>query len=329
MESVFLHVGGASTASVIISLVAIFFLMLIMSFAFWRGPQDEHRFSGPWFAAWIKASTPRIIVAAIFCTGLFFASYFSGGSDTEAQDPEICSVGLAPITQQPITNERLAQGAEGLRELAGFARGGDFDRAQVLLRSDAHNITHDVDTALRPFDPDLARDLCRSIIQLENEMAEAEPDANTVVTQAERSASLIEEARTVLATSGPTATPDPFENPGNTACDNPIGAITNEPVTSERIQNAVTRLETVADAAVSGDTASMSTLFFGDAHDVTHDIDGPLRDANLELAKDLCLNILTLEIQLAGRYELDTIETAATRSAELLLEAEQTLDLPQ
>lgn len=328
MGPTLLHIGGASTASVIISLVAIFLLMLIMSFAFWRGPQEERRFSGPWLAAWIKASTPRIIVAAVFCTGLFFASYFSGGS-SEAQDPEICAVGLPPLTAQPVTDERMTAGADGLRRLADAAQQSDLDQAQILLRSDAHNITHDIDAALRPADPELARELCSSIIAVENEMITDEPDIDTIVAESQRAAGLLDEARTVIATTS--ATPDPFTNPGagGTVCDHPVGSITDDPVTEERVRSAVARLEATAAAAEERDLTSTMSFFFGDAHDISHDIDGPLRDIDIELAKRLCASVLELEIQLAGRYDFEVIREEAVRSAALLTEAAEALRLSE
>lgn len=322
-----LHVGGASAVSVIISLIGIFFLMLIMSFAFWRGPGEHRRFSGPWFLAWAKASAPRIVVAGVFCAGLFVASALSGGGDSDASDPTLCETGLPALTNQVVSQERLTGGVLGLRALAAAADQGDLERARALIFSDAHNITHDIDPQLRPSDPDLARDLCRSVLALENEIAQSDPDLGAIATESIRAANLLEQASDILATT--TATPDPFAQPGSGACDNPIGAATTDPITTNRLDNAISKLEAVAQAATEGDTALIAQLFFGDAHDITHDIDGPLRDADLDLAKHLCLSVLTLEIQLAGAYELSTIEREASNSAQLLADAGQALGIAE
>lgn len=319
-----LHFGGASTTSVIISLGGIFLLMLIMSFAFWRGPQGERRFSGPWFTAWIKASAPRIVIAGVFCAGLFTASALSGGNSS-ASDPSICNAGIPALTTQPVTLERIDAGVQGLRDLADAARDGDLDRARVLIYSDAHNITHDVDPRLRPINETLARDLCLSIVALENQIVESNPDLDAIAAEAGRAAGLLAQARGLLATA--TATPDPFAKPGSGACETPIGAISDEPVTGERIDGAVINLRAVAEAASVGNTAPMAGLFFGNAHDITHDIDLPLRNANADLAKQLCLSILSLEIQLAGPYELSTIETEASNAADLLEEARGAMEI--
>lgn len=204
MTRVLLHIGGASTASVIISLAGIFLLLLIMSFAFWRGPQHVQRFTSAWFVEWAKASAPRVFVAAVFCAGLFVASYYSGSS-TEATDPQVCATGLPALTARPITDERLVLAVTGLRELAAAAEERDLDQVQVLLRSDAHQITHDVDARIRPLDETLARDLCTSIILIENESIADNPNINLIVTEAERAAGFLEQARAVIRDSAEAA----------------------------------------------------------------------------------------------------------------------------
>jgi hypothetical protein len=192
-----LHIGGASAASVIISLAGLFLVLLIMSFAFWRGPQEERRFSRPWFAAWVKASAPRIIIAGVFCTGLFIASALSDGSG-DAFDPSVCDQSIPTLTGEPVTPERLTGGILGLRAMADAARDGDVEQARVIMYSDAHNITHDVDPEIRPVDPGLARDLCVSILALEDEMKEGDPDLGTIISEAERSAVLLMDASEAL-----------------------------------------------------------------------------------------------------------------------------------
>lgn len=321
-----LHIGGASAASVIISLAGLFLLLLIMSFAFWRGPQGEQRFSRPWLAAWMKASGPRIIIAGVFCAGLFVASALSDGS-SDAFDPSVCNQGLPALTGQSVTPERIEAGVQGLHDLAGAARNGDFDGARVIIYSDAHNITHDVDPQVRPANEILARDLCISILALENEIASSDPSLDAIVSEAERSADLLERAGNVIRAAA--ATPDPFSKPGSGACETPIGAITDQPITSERIEAAVINLRAVAGAASVGNTEPMAGFFFGDAHDLTHDVDGPLRNSDPDLGERLCLSILTLEIQLAGSYELFTIETEASNAADLLEDARDGLGLSE
>jgi len=319
-----LHIGGASTASVVVTLAAIFLLMLIMSFAFWRGPQAHRRWSGPWLSAWLRASAPRIGVAALFCVGLFVASFLSGGTDDDAGGDNVCSRGLSPITGQPLDDARFAAAIDGLVQLQAGADDGDFVRVPVLLFSDAHGVSHDIDATLRPLDSRLATDLCESIVILELELA-GDLNLDTTVQEASTAARLMEEARTLIGDSEDT--PSPSEDlVGAGVCADPIGRITDDPVTDQRIENAATKTRSIADAAVRGDPSVMDGLFSSDAHNLTHDIDGPLRVTNADLAIELCLNVLELEIQLAGQYDLDTIEKVAVASADLLERARSALD---
>jgi hypothetical protein len=299
--------------------------MLIMSFAFWRGPQAHRRWSGPWLSAWLSASAPRIGVAALFCVGLFVASSLSGGTDDDASGDDVCSRGLSPITGQPLNDARLAAAIDGLVLLQAGADDGDFERVPVLLFSDAHGVSHDIDATLRPLDSRLATDLCESIVILELEIA-GDLNVDAVVREAGTAARLMEEARTLIGASENTTSPSDDVSVADAACAEPIGRITDDPVTDQRIENAAAKMSSIAVAAVRGDPSVMDGLFSSDAHNVTHDIDGPLRITNTDLAIELCLNVLELEIQLAGQYDLDTIERVAVASADLLERARSALE---
>ena len=319
-----LHIGGASTASVVVTLAAIFLLMLIMSFAFWRGPQAHKRWSGPWLSAWLRASAPRIGVAALFCVGLFVASSLSGGTDDDASGDDVCSRGLPALTGQPLTDARLAAGVDGLLRLQAAAGAGDFDQVRALILSDAHSVSHDIDATLRPLDSSLAADLCESIITLELEIT-GDLNVDTIVQEASTAARLMEEARTLIGDSEDTTSPSD-DLVGAGVCDDPIGRITDDPVTDQRIENAAAKMRSIADAAARGDRSLIDGLFADDSHNVTHDIDGPLRVTDADLAIELCLNVLELETQLARQYDLATIEEVAVASADLLERARSALE---
>ena len=75
-------------------------------------------------------------------------------------------------------------------------------------------------------------------------------------------------------------------------------------------------------AAGAGDAALATRLFVGsDTHSLTHDIDGRLRQADLELAKQLCMNVVTIENQLTGTIDGSTVKSAADKAAGLLEQA--------
>ncbi len=191
-----LHVGGASTAAVLVTVVAIFFLIFAMSFAVGAVPEGQHRFSGEWFGAWFRTSLPRLIVAAAFSALLFAGSALSGGSS--ATDARTCDSPLAPLTGGSVSGLRLNAAISGMRDIASTAREGDAAAAQSLFyTTDAHNVTHDVGGPLFTADRDLARALCESVTGLETEIAgELRPDV--IAAHAESTSGLLEEAGRVL-----------------------------------------------------------------------------------------------------------------------------------
>ena len=78
-------------------------------------------------------------------------------------------------------------------------------------------------------------------------------------------------------------------------------------------------------AADSGDEAAARAAFAGDTHNVTHDIDEPLRAADPELAQDLCQRVLAIEEQFARTPDLQAVAAEAGASAELLRESGRAL----
>ena len=109
-------------------------------------------------------------------------------------------------------------------------------------------------------------------------------------------------------------------------CERPLAAITKDAVTAERVQAAAAAMRRIQDAAGAGDEAEARVLFFeGDAHNLTHDIDPPLRSLDVELAKKLCQSMLVLETKILFPGELAVVAQEAETSARLLDEAEQVL----
>jgi len=112
---------------------------------------------------------------------------------------------------------------------------------------------------------------------------------------------------------------------GSAACMREIPPLSDNPVTDARIGAAAANLRLVADAAERGDLAMAQTLFFGKTHNLTHDIDPPLRTADEQLATDLCDSILTLETQLPSGTNLGLIQTSAEDGADQLDQAQGVL----
>jgi hypothetical protein len=75
-------------------------------------------------------------------------------------------------------------------------------------------------------------------------------------------------------------------------------------------------------AAAAGDAAQVRNLLSGsDTHNLTHDIDARLRQADPELGKQLCMSVVTIENQLTGSIDPATVKRAADMATGLLEQA--------
>jgi hypothetical protein len=104
-------------------------------------------------------------------------------------------------------------------------------------------------------------------------------------------------------------------------CRQPIPPLSVVPVTPARIATAEEQLRAVAAAAETGDFRLAQALFFGETHNLTHDIDSHLREKDEELAIAICENVLTLETQLPAGTNLGLIQTSAEDVADQLEQA--------
>lgn len=308
-----LHIGGASTASIITTIVVIFFLIFAISFAFGPIPQGQSRLSGESVAAWFKASLPRIVIAGVF-SGLLAAGAILGGDNgSSASTASTCENRVPPLTEQPVTEQRLLFAIEGTENMAEAARRGDLVQVQALFPGETHNVMHDIDAPLRAADPSLAMDLCRSVIVVENQVA-GSLDADVIARESDRIATLLQAARDLLDLPDVSAAP----TIGGEYCAQPLGAITDQALTDTRLEDAAKALRLAATAFEEGRHADAQAHFYSDAHDLTHDIDGPLRAVDADLAKKLCEEIVVIETQLAS--------TGVTNAAELVIASNAAAD---
>ena len=318
-----LHIGGASTASVIVSVFLIFFLFFAVSFAFGRIPEGGRRFSSAWIGAWFRASLPRLLVAGAFAGALGLAAVLLGNNPGgSASAGSACRQPLAPLTGQAVSQTRLVAAVGGMEQIADTAATGDANRAQTLFFSlDAHNVTHDIDRPLRAVDEKLAYDLCLNVIVLETQMATT-LDTEVIEREARALSQQLTSARDVLDFSA-TPLPGQVMDP----CAGPLGVVTNEPLTAQRLQAAIEATRQVSAEAATGDEIELKTMFFGDAHNITHDIDGPLRQADEQLGIDLCNSVLKLEREFSVSFNRRVIADRANETADLLEQAGQTLGI--
>lgn len=321
-----LHIGGASAGSVLVVLVVLFFLIFAVSFAFGGVPEGERRFSRAWSMAWLKASLPRMVAAGAFCALLFAGSALSGNSGgANGSAAATCDEQVAPLTGNAPTEARVIMAIDGMERMAEAAASNDADGARtIFFVEDAHNLTHDIDAVLRAQDQELAKQLCLSVIVLENQMAAASMDTEVVAREAAQVAAILGDARTVIDFSS--ATPSLL---GAGPCSGGVAAVTDQPLTKQRVEDAVASMEDVAALAGSGQAEAAQQLFFLDAHTITHDIDGPLRRADEQLAIDLCEAVVAIETQISGEFDPAEMESEAENAARLLEEAGTVLGILQ
>jgi hypothetical protein len=309
-----LHIGGASTASIITTIVVIFFLIFAISFAFGPIPEGQRRFGSETIAAWFKASLPRLIVAGVFSGLLLAGALLSGDNGSSATSTSTCDTGVPPLTGQAATDERLLFAIDGTEKIADAARRGDLIQVQALFAGETHNVMHDIDAPLRAADPSLAKDLCLSVVVVENQMVN-ELDAEVIARESDQIATYLRAARDLLDL--PNTTPDVVIGVPS-YCDQPLGAVTDQQLTDTRLRDAADALREAATAFEEGRNEDAQALFYSDAHDVTHDIDGPLRAVDTTLAKKLCEEIVVIETQVAT--------TGVTDAAPLVVAANAAAD---
>jgi hypothetical protein len=318
---VLLHIGGASPASVGAVVALIFLLIFAMSFAFGSVPEGERKFTRPWANAWLKASAPRFAIAAAFAVAVFVGSALFGSPASTASG---CDNPLPPLTGATITDARLVTAIDSLNEMTSAANSGDQERVRTLFfTTDAHNLTHDIDRPLRQQDLASARTLCSHVIALENQIA-GPLELPQIATQTRNIADDLQKARGILAAVLITT---PVATAGFDPCAQPLPAITTEPLTNQRIQSAIDQLHQASQLAQSGDKAGAQAAFVGAPHNLTHDIDAPLRGVDGDLAVRLCQSIVAIELHLGDKYDAQVMQTQASTSADLLARAASALGI--
>jgi hypothetical protein len=108
-------------------------------------------------------------------------------------------------------------------------------------------------------------------------------------------------------------------------CGSPLPPLTDGGLRPERFDEADTGLLRFAELAEDGDVEGASGFFQLMAHDLTHDVDGPLRAEDEGLAIRLCNEVLQLEEGLVADTDGDRLAKLARSSRALLAEARTAL----
>jgi hypothetical protein len=303
-------------------MVVIFLLIFAMSFAFGPVPEGESHLGKQWMIAWLRASAPRFAIAGAFAGVVLVGALLWGnvGSSSAAG----CNNPLPPLTGTAITDARILSGIQALNDMTAAAQAGDRDRVRTLFfTEDAHNLSHDIDRPLRAQDPTLARQLCLSVIAFENQIA-GPVDPTAVEAQTKAIAADFQQARGILSASSivtpaVVGTLDP--------CAQPLQSITTDPLSEQRLQTAIATMHKAGQLAAAGDEAGAEAAFVGDPHNLTHDIDGPLRGVDRDLALNLCHSIVAIELHLGAKYDAQVMQTEATKGAVYLQQAGRELGI--
>ncbi len=108
-------------------------------------------------------------------------------------------------------------------------------------------------------------------------------------------------------------------------CDDPLVALGQSEISQMGFQAEDAGLARVAQAATAGDLEAAESAFFGDVHNFTHNVDPPLREADEELAKEICERVTEIEEELVIGRRVSVIAGQATRIRELVQDAAEAL----
>ena len=323
-----LHIGGTSPAGVASVVAVIFLLIFAMSFAFGSVPEGERRFTGPWARAWLRASAPRFAIAAVFAASVFTASVLWGSGSSSAAN---CENPLAPLSGGAITDPRLLLAIGSLDDMAEAADAGDSARVQTLFfTTDAHNLTHDIDRVLRQNNVDAATRLCEHVVALEAitpELGKSPVDPKVLATASTQTRNIAADLQTARGILAAVTIVTPVVTSGFDPCAQPLQAITTDQLTAQRLQSAIGDLHKAATFAQGGDQNGAQAEFVGDPHNLSHDIDGPLRIADNDLAVQLCRSIVAIELHLGDKYDAQIMQTESSKAADLIQQAGETLGI--
>jgi hypothetical protein len=193
----------------------------------------------------------------------------------------------------------------------------------IWLTTDAHNLTHDIDGPLRKEDANLAKSLCEKVVALENQMV-GQIVTSVVANQAQVVGDALQQARPLLRENGSSPTPVIVQT-----CDLPVGAVTTQPLTETRLTGAIAQLRQASTLAAAGDGDGAQAAFSGDAHNLTHDIDGPLRTGDHDLAVNLCKAVVDIEQHLGANYDASVMQDQASTAADMIEQGGRELGILQ
>ena len=113
-----------------------------------------------------------------------------------------CDNALPPLGRSDISQAGFQAEDAGLAKVIQAASAGNLPAAEDAFFGDVHNFTHNVDAPLRPVDEELARDLCESVIHIEEELA-IDRRVDVIASDAARIRALLRDAAEALGYARP------------------------------------------------------------------------------------------------------------------------------
>lgn len=111
------------------------------------------------------------------------------------------------------------------------------------------------------------------------------------------------------------------------ACASVLPPLTADAPTAESFAAADEGVARTIELAEADDLVGATEVFFSSAHDLTHDIDGPLQEVNAPLKITLCNEVLQMEQELAGEMDAKRAAELGRGVQELLVMAREALGL--
>ena len=96
-------------------------------------------------------------------------------------------------------------------------------------------------------------------------------------------------------------------------------------VSQEGFNDEDAGLTQVIQAAEAGNIPAVEAAFFGEVHNFTHNVDPAIREADEELAKEICGVVIELEEELAFERRTDVIARQAAQIREMLRDGAELL----
>jgi hypothetical protein len=113
-----------------------------------------------------------------------------------------CDNALPPLGRSDISQAGFQAEDAGLAKVIQAASAGNLPAAEDAFYGDVHGFTHNVDQPLRPIDEEMARDLCETVIHIEEELA-IDRRVDVIASDAARIRALLRDAAEALGYARP------------------------------------------------------------------------------------------------------------------------------